>query len=141
MNIVRIDFDGGCRGNPGRKYGSYRVHLMLSPVTDVQFLKDRMELGWGTNNEAEFEALIAALYRAQEELANYKIPLDSIYCHVITDSTIVRNRIMGNKKPMKSPRSLAMYALAVRCLDVLNQFDSFKVEWRGRHHNLKIFGH
>ena len=50
---VTVRFDGGCQGNPGRKYGSYRIEDEVVVIAQ----ESRFELGRGTNNEAEFEAL------------------------------------------------------------------------------------
>ncbi len=54
---VTVRFDGGCLGNPGRKYGSYRIEDDWVVIAQ----ESRFELGFGTNNEAEFESLIRAL--------------------------------------------------------------------------------
>ena len=54
---AEIYFDGGCLGNPGQKYGSFQVKL-----DDKEIIKrSRVDFGFGTNNEAEFNALKLAL--------------------------------------------------------------------------------
>jgi len=54
---LELRFDGGCKGNPGDRYGSYVIFK-----DGVQIAVDRrFELGHGTNNEAEWLALIAGL--------------------------------------------------------------------------------
>ena len=65
MNLIEIHFDGGCRPtNPGNTYGSFEVQLNHKQV----FKASRIELGWGTNNEAEYRALIEALKWTLENL-------------------------------------------------------------------------
>lgn len=64
---------------------------------------------------------------------------------VITDSMIVRNRLMGkntiHKKAEYRERSEVMFHLARRCLELLGGFHSFQVEWEGREGNVEAFGH
>src|SRR5579859_5166032 len=62
---LEIHFDGGCLGNPGRKYGSFQV---LSDGKKVAG-RTRVEFGHGTNNEAEFNALKLGLDEAMVWLA------------------------------------------------------------------------
>jgi len=67
------------RGNPGRKYGSYRIeddHLVVAQ-------ESRFDFGHRTNNEAEFEALIRAVQNLREishrtgvDLATTSVPRD-----------------------------------------------------------------
>ena len=54
---VEIYFDGGCLGNPGKKYGSFQVKLDGKEILK----RTRVQFGHGTNNEAEFNALKLAL--------------------------------------------------------------------------------
>jgi ribonuclease HI len=64
---------------------------------------------------------------------------------VLTDSMIVRNRLMGkntvHKKAVWRERSEAMFNLANQCLEMLRTFHSFVVEWNGREENVAAFGH
>jgi ribonuclease HI len=57
---VEIYFDGGCLGNPGQKYGSFQVKLDGKEIVK----RSRVDFGFGTNNEAEFNALKLALDEA-----------------------------------------------------------------------------
>jgi ribonuclease HI len=56
--------------------------------------ESRFELGHGTNNEAEFEALIRALQNLREISHRTGVDLAITSVRVITDSMIVRNRMM-----------------------------------------------
>ena len=89
---IQIHFDGGCRPtNPGNKYGSWEVLLNGKSVHK----KGRVEFGWGTNNEAEFEALEGALSWCVENLRNGGFDSNSFRLEMFTDSTVVKNRVAG----------------------------------------------
>lgn len=136
-----IRFDGGCRGNPGQKYGSYEVRIS----SDVVASESRFELGHGTNNEAEWEALIRALSSLRDWLWKTGFYVRDIELHIFTDSMIVRNRLMKknkiHKKPAWKSRSEVMFNYAKQVRDVLVLFKSFTVEWERRDANVATFGH
>jgi ribonuclease HI len=131
-----ILFDGGCRGNPGRMYGSYKILL----PGGIKHEEDRFDLGEGTNNVAEFLSLHKAL---DAFVSRFNPDLYDLMVH--TDSTIVRNRLMGknriHKKPQWRDRSAVMFHLANECLMILRKFQSFRVEWHSRDNNISVFGH
>lgn len=140
LNIVQIQFDGGCSPNPGQKYGSYSISMNGAEAYAVQ----RLPFGYGTNNEAEFEALLESLHKSLEllSLAGWTPAIFSVY--IVTDSTIVRNRINGSRKNKLNAGSdpeRRMSALALKCLALLNQFKSFTIEWQPRESNVALFGH
>lgn len=138
MNQLEIHFDGGCRPtNPGNKYGSFEVQLDCKRVC----LVSQQELGWGTNNEAEFEILMAALdwtaanlFRGGFELGSYRVCL-------FTDSTIVEGRLRQEKCGGKGEAARRMGNLTAQCLARLEPFKSWAVTWRRRDHNVARFGH
>lgn len=140
-----IRFDGGCIGNPGRMYGSYNVSVSDSGTPFFALDARRFDLGHGTNNVAEFESLIMALMALTKAYSNRAISFRSTSLHVITDSMIVRNRLMGKNKVSKKPewaaRSKVMFNLASQCLELMRPFESFVVEWEGRAANVEAFGH
>lgn len=135
---IQIRFDGGCRPtNPGNKYGSYEVH-----VNGIKSLESiRFELGFGTNNEAEFESLIAALDETIKHLVIAGFDSQDFGLKLLTDSIIVRNRINGRNKKLKSEPELRMYNLNAECLKRLIKFKSFDCQWRSRIENVAAFGH
>lgn len=139
--LVTVRFDGGCLGNPGKKYGSYKIEDDSVIIAE----ESRFDLGFGTNNEAEFEALIRALQNLREISHRTGINIATTSLRVITDSTIVRNRLVGKntiaKKAEYRERSEAMFNLANQCLELLGGFHSFKVDWEGREGNVEAFGH
>ena len=133
-----IYFDGGCLGNPGRKYGSFQVLLDGKQVVG----RKRVEFGHGTNNEAEFNSLKLALDEAAGWFRSQGMDLKSLSLLIETDSTIVRNRlVVKNVIFKKYPSSIRMFALANECLKVMKQFAKFEVIWKGRASNVNRFGH
>lgn len=159
MKIV-LTFDGGAAPNPGEKYGSYEV-LMDGKLKHIE---SRLALGHGTNNEAEFEILIAALERIANYLERRGTTKSQVEISMLTDSTIVANRISGrNKKGMNALKASAdcqaflgaveecvsakkqaerkMAHLAARCFALLEGFKSFTIEWHPRSANVVKFGH
>ena len=135
---VEIFFDGGCLGNPGQKYGSFQVKFNGAEILRRQ----RADFGFGTNNEAEFNALKLALDEAQSWFQSKAIGLKALSLVVETDSTIVRNRlVVKNVIFKKYPSSQRMFALANECLAVMKEFGEFEVTWKGREHNVERFGH
>src|ERR1051325_1066191 len=98
---IELYFDGGCSPNPGEKYGSYEVVIDGNP----KHKEPRLALGYGTNNEAEFEILIVALERLANYIERRKANNKEVEISLFTDSTIVANRISGkNKKGVKALR-------------------------------------
>ena len=139
--LIQVFFDGGCFPNPGRKYGSFEV--LAGDRTLVRRI--RFDLGLGTNNEAEFEALEAALAATIIFLRGTPVNVWDYWLVIFTDSMIVKNRMMGknviHKKKSWAGSSERMFNLAKRCLDLADQFGSFRVEWRSREMNVARFGH
>jgi ribonuclease HI len=135
---VEIYFDGGCLGNPGKKYGSFQAKLDGKEILK----RSRVNFGFGTNNEAEFNALKLALDEAAGWFQSHSTNLKTLSLIIETDSTIVRNRlVVKNVIFKKYPSSERMFALANECLGVMNQFGDFQVNWKGRANNVKRFGH
>lgn len=138
MNKITIRFDGGCRPtNPGNKYGSFEVSFNGKQVC----LMSRQELGWGTNNEAEFEIFETALKWTIRKLMDSGNTADQFFLEAYSDSTIVVNRLMrrtttGKKEPQKR-----MANCCAKCLNYTKTFADFKIMWNGRINNLRTFGH
>ncbi len=138
---IKIYFDGGCSPNPGNKYGSYEVWLEDYPI----LRKSRVEFGHGTNNEAEFNALQAAL----EDLRRWSVitgfDLSDASALVTTDSRIVQNRLMGKNRVFKKAKwkesSERMFKLANDIINYGLLFNSFTVQWKPREMNVERFGH
>lgn len=138
---ARIQFDGGCKPNPGNKYGSYEV--LLDDVFNLS--RNRFPLGWGTNNEAEFESLLMALKDLHEACEKSQVNPVVIEVEIYTDSTIVKNWLLNfnqtDPRKVKNARRLAMYGLAEKCISQLKGFHSFTIQWNPRAKNVETFGH
>ena len=137
-NQIKIYFDGGCRPtNPGNKYGSFEVQLNGRLV----FKANRIELGWGTNNEAEFDILIESLKRTANNLHTGGFNTSDYSITVFTDSTVVSNRIASHNGKGKSEAARRMGALTQMALSYLGQYKSHNIHWHDRINNERKFGH
>ena len=126
---IRIIFDGGSIGNPGDGYGSYQL-----TIEGKAEQPQRLKFGPNyTNNEAEYDTLIAALeavaLRARDPRA---IDLD-----IRGDSQLVIKQITGAWK-IKEPR---MKQRAYRVRDLLKQFGSWRATWHDRSKSVDALGH
>ena len=88
--------DGGARGNPGPAAGAYVVLAEKGEVMKT----GSFFLGKRTNNQAEYEALIAALQTAEEMRA------EEIVCHL--DSELVCKHLTG-KYRIRNPELLKLW--------------------------------
>lgn len=82
--------DGGARGNPGPAAIGF---VVLSDKGQVLMANSRY-VGWRTNNQAEYEALIAALESAVAFHA------EEVICHL--DSELVVKQVSGEYKVKNS---------------------------------------
>ncbi len=142
INLVEIQFDGGCKPtNPGNKYGSFAVSHQIERRPKHQLvIQRRIEFGHGTNNEAEFDALIAALNWTVEALgAGGFFPKD-FTARVLTDSMVVVHRLRNNSASKSDPQQ-RMFALANKCLSHLVKFKGFEAKFVSRDKNVSLFGH
>lgn len=138
-NSLEIHFDGGCRPtNPGNRYGSFCV----KHCKRVVFQNERAEFGRGTNNEAEFLALIAGLDWSLVWLPTWSGRLTKYWrVKMVTDSQIVRGRVTGSYSSNKTEPQQRMAALTAQVHLRLEKFGEYEIEWRGRKHNVQLFGH
>ena len=95
---VEIFFDGGCLGNPGQKYGSFQVLFDGNQIA----VRNRVEFGHGTNNEAEFNSLKLALDEAVGWLQSKGVDPKTLSLAIETDSLIVRNRLVKKNVIIKN---------------------------------------
>lgn len=131
---VRVIFDGGSKGNPGQGYGSYALLWPGQPKPEIVRLTFD---GRMTNNEAEYDTLIAALQdligRAQ---AAGGAPAQ-VFVEVWGDSQLVVNQVNGAWKINKAP-------LQVRCNQaraLLQQFGFAAVNYHPREQSVAVLGH
>ena len=127
-------FDGGSRGNPGWGYGSYSI----TRVQDGAQRLSRLHLGNGyTNNEAEYDSLIAALEDLTERIEQAGRQPEEFALQVRGDSALVINQVQGTWK-VKEPR---MRERRDKCRSLLQRFDAAELKHQGREESVRILGH
>jgi ribonuclease HI len=126
---IKLIFDGGSIGNPGDGYGSYQL-----TVEGKAEEPKRIKFGSNyTNNEAEYDTLIAAL----EAIALRANDPRQIHLDIRGDSQLVIKQITGAWK-IKEPR---MKQRAYRVHDLLKQFGSWRATWHDRSNSVDALGH
>ena len=127
-------FDGGSRGNPGWGYGSYAI---IRVQDGAQRLK-RLELGDGyTNNEAEYDTLVAGLRHLIQRIEEAGRRPQEFTVEVRGDSTLVIHQLLGKWKA-KDPR---MRERRGRCLRLLGQFSAVELKTQPREESVRVLGH
>lgn len=126
---VGVVFDGGSRGNPGQGYGSYQLTIgdQVEAPKRLQFSAQH------TNNEAEYDTLIAALeaivHRAKDP---GRVDLD-----MRGDSQLVIKQINGTWK-IKDAR---MRERLGKVHALLQQLGSWRATWQPRSQSVRALGH
>jgi ribonuclease HI len=128
-----VVFDGGSEGNPGFGYGSYAV---INPEGRQRIR--RLDFGDGmTNNEAEYDTLIAALEDVSERVeASGKRPAD-FALEIRGDSTLVIRQVLGEWKA-KDER---MRRRRDRVRSLLSRFGGYRLVQQPREESVKVLGH
>jgi ribonuclease HI len=127
-------FDGGSQGNPGRGYGSY----VIIRVQDGRQRLERLELGdHYTNNEAEYDTLIAALRDLIGRIEAARRDPAEFSLQVRGDSALVVRQLQGQWK-VKEPR---MQERVARCLPLLQRFGSVELKLQPREESVRVLGH
>jgi len=126
---ITLVFDGGSRGNPGQGYGSYQltVRNKAEPPKRLEFSAQH------TNNEAEYDTLIAALEAIVRRAKDpRRVDLD-----IRGDSQLVIKQITGAWKA-KDPR---MSERVRRAQALLLQFGRWRATWHDRSNSVDALGH
>lgn len=110
---VVINTDGGSRGNPGPA----AIGVVTKMGGAVVFEK-AATIGVGTNNEAEYQALISALEWLKQAASTTEVGS----AHVYLDSKLVVEQVAGRWK-IKEPR---LKPLASRCQLLINFLEKKK---------------
>jgi ribonuclease HI len=126
-------FDGGSIGNPGAAYGSYRLQPSGEPPQPVS----RHTFGHGTNNDAEYKALIAGLRGLQAVLAARSQRPADVALEVRGDSRLVLEQLRGTWK-VKNPRMAALHREAQGLLDL---FGEVRLAHQDRRRSVRVLGH
>lgn len=128
-----LHFDGGSRGNPGPGYGSF---VLFADGTEVR--RRHLELGSRlTNNEAEYEALIAGLQDALRWLQGRGVDPAKVVIEVRGDSQLVIRQLQGTWK-VREPR---MGVLRDRTLAQLRRFRTYFLRQVPRRQSVELLGH
>lgn len=130
---IRVIFDGGSKGNPGLGYGSYALEWPGFPRQIVQLrFGDRV-----TNNEAEYDTLIAALEAIVKRLKESGADTHTARLDIWGDSLLVISQIKGdwkvNKAELQSRRDRARSLLAL--------FGPARLTHHGREKSVEVLGH
>ncbi|MBI1298913.1 reverse transcriptase-like protein [bacterium] len=130
---IKIIFDGGSKGNPGQGYGSYALDWPAYPRQVV-----RLQFGnHVTNNEAEYDTLIAALEAVEKRLAENGANPGGARIEIWGDSQLVINQVKGewqtNKPELRVRRDKA------RAL--LEKYGSARLHYHDRSNNVEVLGH
>jgi ribonuclease HI len=126
---ITLVFDGGSIGNPGRGYGSYRL-----TVRGKAEAPKRLEFGdQHTNNEAEYDTLLAAL---EAILRRAKDPR-RVRLAIRGDSQLVINQINGVWKA----KDARMKERLERARALLEQFGGWTATWHERGKSVRALGH
>ena len=130
---IQIVFDGGSRGNPGQGYGSFALDWPGHARQIVQ-------LNFGdqvTNNEAEYDTLIASLEAVHKRMLEQGIEPKSASLSIWGDSQLVCNQVKGDWR-CKEPR-LQQRLKKARAL--LNEFGNASLSYHPREKSVEILGH
>jgi len=127
-------FDGGSKGNPGWGYGSYAI----TRVKDGAQRLERLQFGDDyTNNEAEYDSLIAGLQGLLGRIEQADRQPQEFALEVRGDSALVINQLQGKWKA-KDPR---MRERRDRCRPLLRRFGSVVLNPRPRGEIVRVLGH
>ncbi len=130
---MTLVFDGGSRGNPGPGYGSY---ALLWPERPPEV--HRLHLGERmTNNEAEYDTLIAALEALLGRLDREGIDPRRVDLEVRSDSQLVVNQVTGAWRA-REPR---LQARCQRVRALLEAFGSAEMRHQPRERSVALLGH
>jgi ribonuclease HI len=130
---IVIVFDGGSKGNPGLGYGSYAVRWPGQPrqIVQLQF-GDQV-----TNNEAEYDTLIAALEAVLRRLIDNGAAPATARLDIRGDSALVVNQVNGEWK-CQEPR---MQVRRDRARELLARFSAWQLTHHDRSHSVALLGH
>lgn len=127
-------FDGGSQGNPGPGYGSY---ALVRGAGEKQSIT-RLDFGRTmTNNEAEYEALIAALQDLIERIEIAGQSPAAFTVQVRGDSALVVHQVEGTWKT-KDDR---MRSYRNRVRELLARFKGRRLTLQGREESVRVLGH
>ncbi|MEW6232683.1 MAG: ribonuclease HI family protein [Chloroflexota bacterium] len=127
-------FDGGSLGNPGPGYGSYALFRHQDGKSRVV----RLDLGPDmTNNEAEYDALLAGLEDLLRTIEKAKRDPGQYGLEVRGDSELVIKQLMGRWKA----KNQRMRARRNRAMALMQRFKGYRLVHQPREDTVKLLGH
>lgn len=130
---IALIFDGGSKGNPGQGYGSYTLRW---PGAQQQVVRlrfgDRV-----TNNEAEYDTLIAALEAVLKRLQDNGAAPETARLDIRGDSLLVVNQVQG-KWQVKEQR---MQTRRDQVRKLLQRFGQWQLTHHDRENSVRALGH
>ena len=130
---IVVIFDGGSRGNPGQGYGSYALRWPGQSQQIVQLrFGDRV-----TNNEAEYDTLIAALEAIVQRLRDAGAAISSAKVEIRGDSLLVVNQVKGLWKAKEA----RLEVRRDRVRELLEPFGAWKLTHHDRENSVQTLGH
>ncbi|HEC34084.1 MAG TPA: reverse transcriptase-like protein [Chloroflexi bacterium] len=129
-----VIFDGGSQGNPGAAYGSYHLTRTVDERSRLVRLDFEREM---TNNEAEYQTLIAALEGLIGRIEAAGRDPGTFTVEVRGDSALVLHQVEGTWKA-KDDR---MRGLRNRVRELLACFKAHRLVLQGREESVRLLGH
>jgi len=133
-------FDGGSKGNPGAGYGSYALSRRSAGVGSRRVYEHPHRLEFEdevTNNEAEYDTLIAALESLLREMAARGEDPAQHTLEVRGDSRLVMQQLQGYWKAKEE----RMRERRNRALKLLRRFGDFRLKEVPRSESVSVLGH
>lgn len=137
---IFITFDGGCKPNPGSMYGSLLIthdHGFTGGPRPILRL-DKVALGEGTSNQAEYRTMILAIRRTLELLDVAGMEPKKFCITITTDSEIVAARVNG--EPVVNGNRI-LRELGAVAQELLEKFKIYSAKWMDRSNMVELFGH
>lgn len=123
MKTVVVYTDGGARGNPGP--AGIGIHICDEHEVTIEDMS--IQLGFATNNEAEYHAVIAGVSRVLELFS----PAQDIALTLRLDSELVGKQILGSYR-VKEERLKKLHA---QVQSLLAQVGEWNIEMIPREQN------
>lgn len=134
-----IIFDGGSRNNGSETYGSYQ--LSANGKQEIKRLKfpgpDARTGPSGTNNEAEYRALIAALEDLITRIHKANRSAGEFTLEIRGDSALVINQVQGTWRT----RQEHLRSLRDRAQAIIARFEQVEFVWQPRQESVRVLGH
>jgi len=121
LKALKIFFDGSSHGNPGPS----GIGIIILDELGRILVKFSKFIGFGTNNEAEYHALIEALRRA--------IHLNAEKIELYSDSELVVKQVKG----VYSVKDEKLKRLHLKCVELLKNFKEFEIKYIPRELNVE----